>query len=125
KMAVLDRQIDSIERNERLIDMTKEQQAMLAEYDKFGEVGNLGQLEAKLAELRTVQEAQLEALSKAGIPSDYEQRAKSEIADEQWRERDPFQLDAPAKPVSGSSASKATKSLPANETPTGVAARGI
>jgi chromosome segregation ATPase len=93
KMAVLDRQIDSIERNERLIDMTKEQQAMLADYDKFGEVGNLGQLESKLAELRTVQEAQLEALARAGVPSDYEQRAKAEIADERWNGEDPLGLE--------------------------------
>ena len=96
KMAVLDRQIDSIERNERLIDMSKEQQAMLADYDKFGEVGNLGQLEAKLAELRTVQEAQLEALAKAGVPSDYEQRAKAEIADERWNSEDPLGLIDPS-----------------------------
>lgn len=95
KMAVLDRQIDSIERNERLIDMTKEQQSLLADYDKFGEVGNLGQLEAKLAELRTVQEAQLEALAKAGVPSDYEQRAKAEIADERWNSDDPLGLSSP------------------------------
>ncbi len=98
KMAILDRQIDSIERNERLIDMTKEQQSMLADYDKFGEVGNLGQLESKLAELRTVQEAQLEALSKAGVPSDYEQRAKAEIADEKWEKDDPFNLTEPISP---------------------------
>lgn len=96
KMAMLDRQIDSIERNERLIDMTKEQQALLADYDKLGDVGNLGQLEAKLAELRTVQEAQLEVLSKAGIPSDYEQRAKADLADEEWTRQDPFGHDAPA-----------------------------
>lgn len=99
KMAVLDRQIDSIERNERLIDMTKEQQKLLADYDKFGEVGNLGQLEAKLSELRTVQEAQLEALSKAGIPNDYEQRAKSDLADEKWELEDPLAL--PSKTRTG------------------------
>jgi chromosome segregation ATPase len=104
KMAVLDRQIDSIERNERLIDMSKEQQAMLAEYDKFGEVGNLGQLESKLAELRTVQEAQLEALAKAGVPSDYEQRAKADIADERWNSEDPLGLE-PTAPASGSPSS--------------------
>lgn len=108
KMAVLDRQIDSIERNERLIDMTKEQQAMLADYDAFGEVGNLGQLEAKLAELRTVQEAQLEALAKAGVPSDYEQRAKAEIADERWNSEDPLGLTDPMDTGSPSTGAGAT-----------------
>lgn len=115
KMAVLDRQIDSIERNERLIDMTKEQQSLLADYDKFGEVGNLGQLEAKLAELRTVQEAQLEALAKAGVPSDYEQRAKAEIADERWNSEDPLGLsDAPAASQRTPSSSDLS-GAPANE----------
>lgn len=112
KMAVLDRQIDSIERNERLIDMTKEQQSLLADYDKFGEVGNLGQLEAKLAELRTVQEAQLEALAKAGVPSDYEQRAKAEMADERWNSEDPLGLSDPT----GAPAAKQERPTGANAT---------
>ncbi len=117
KMAVLDRQIDSIERNERLIDMTKEQQSLLADYDKFGEVGNLGQLEAKLAELRTVQEAQLEALAKAGVPSDYEQRAKAEMADERWNSEDPLGLndpsDAKQERPTGANATKESPNVPA------------
>jgi phage shock protein A len=120
KMAVLDRQIDSIERNDRLIDMTKEQQTLLADYDKFGEVGNLGQLEAKLAELRTVQEAQLEALAKAGVPSDYEQRAKADIADERWNSEDPLGLSDPMdRPVTaperstGADAAKESANAPA------------
>jgi chromosome segregation ATPase len=127
KMAVLDRQIDSIERNERLIDMSKEQQALLADYDKLGEVGNLGQLEAKLAELRTVQEAQLEALSRAGVPSDYEQRAKAEIADEKWEREDPFGLTEPievAPPIKPRS-SPSTTPTASNTTPTGSANTGI
>jgi hypothetical protein len=123
-MAVLDRQIDSIERNDRLIEMTKDQQAMLAQYDKFGEVGNLGQLESKLAELRTVQEAQLEALSRAGVPNDYEQRAKAAMADEQWADEDPLGLSAP-----GISGSQAGPPSPAAANPpvstTGLSRRGI
>jgi chromosome segregation ATPase len=75
----LDRQIDAIERNERLIELTKRQQETLASYDKFAEVGNLRQLEAKLAELRTVQEAQLQALSKHGIKDDYLKRAETDM----------------------------------------------
>jgi chromosome segregation ATPase len=48
KLWVLDRQIDAIERNDRLITMTEEQQAILQDYEKLGKVGNLRQLEAKL-----------------------------------------------------------------------------
>ena len=76
----LDRQIDAIERNDRLIELTEQQQATLASYEKFGKVGSLKQLEAKLAQLRTVQEAQLQALSKRGINTDYEQRAEYEMS---------------------------------------------
>ncbi len=130
KMALLDRQIDSIERNERLIDMTKEQQALLADYDKLGEVGNLGQLEAKLAELRTVQEAQLEALAKAGVPSDYEQRAKADLADEAWSREDPLApaslpIESPkvGAPKSATLPPAAAEQSPAK--PTGVALKGI
>ena len=79
KLFQLDRQIDSIERNERLIAMTEEQQAMLNDFEKLGKVGNLRQLEAKLEELRTTQEAQLQTLESHGIQSEYEQRAREEI----------------------------------------------
>jgi chromosome segregation ATPase len=75
----LDRQIDAIQRNDRLIELTKEQQATISGYSKFEKVGSLRQLEAKLAELRTIQEAQLQQLSKQGIHSDYEKMAEAEI----------------------------------------------
>ncbi len=90
KLAQVDRQIDAIERNERLIDMTKEQKAILAEYEKFGRVGNLDQLEAKLAELQAVQEAQLEALSRAGVDRNYEREAVRELHEEINDSIDPF-----------------------------------
>ena len=79
QMWQLDRQIDAIERNKRLIAMTEDLQATLDSYSKWGEVGNLKQLEGKLAELRAVQEAQLEALSKRGIQTDYENKAQGEL----------------------------------------------
>jgi phage shock protein A len=79
QMWQLDRQIDAIERNDRLIDMTEQLQATLSTYDQWGKVGNLKQLEAKLAELATIQEAQLATLEKKGIRYDYEKRAKDEL----------------------------------------------
>ena len=75
----LDRQIDAIERNERLIELIEQQQATLASYDKWGNVGNLKQLEAKLAELRTIQQAQFEELRARGIRDDYQERAAYEF----------------------------------------------
>jgi chromosome segregation ATPase len=79
QMWQLDRQIDAIERNDRLIDMTEQLQATLETYDQWGKVGNLKQLEAKLAELTTIQEAQLDWLAKKGIRHDYEKRARHEM----------------------------------------------
>lgn len=79
KLWQLDRQIDSIERNDRLIAMTEEQQAMLRDFEKLGKVGNLRQLEAKLEELRTTQEAQLQTLERHGVQGEYEQRAREAV----------------------------------------------
>lgn len=90
----LDRQIDAIERNGRLIELTEAQQATLASYEKFGKVGSLKQLEAKLAQLRTVQEAQLQSLAKKGVNTDYEKRAEYEMST-QGNHDDPF-ADFPA-----------------------------
>ena len=86
KLWQLDRQIDSIERNDRLIAMTEEQQAMLQDFEKLGKVGNLRQLEAKLEELRTTQEAQLQTLERHGIQGEYEQRARDVMNFEQVSE---------------------------------------
>ncbi len=77
----LDRQIDAIERNERLIAMTEQLQATLAAYDKWGKVGSLKQLESKLHELQRIQQAQIETLARlsSGARDDYEQRARFEL----------------------------------------------
>jgi chromosome segregation ATPase len=75
----LDRQIDAIERNERLIELTEQQQATLQQYEKFGKIGNLKQLESRLAELRTLQESQLESLKKQRLHLDYEEQAMYEM----------------------------------------------
>lgn len=98
KLVQLDRQIDAIERNDRLIDMTREQQAILADYEKLGKVGNLTQLEGKLAELRRVQEAQLETLSKSGVNRDYERRARQQLLEQDSTlevEAEPAATDVP------------------------------
>ena len=91
QMWQLDRQIDAIERNERLIDMTEQLQATLATYDQWSKVGNLHQLEAKLAELQTIQEAQLATLEQNGIRYDYEKRAKYELDTESAPQEGPFE----------------------------------
>ncbi len=79
QMWQLDSQIDAIERNERLIEMTKDLQATLDSYDRWGEIGNLKQLQGKLAELRTIQKAQLDTLRQTGLRIDYAKQAASQI----------------------------------------------
>lgn len=106
KLWQLDRQIDAIARNERLIEMTKDQQAILADYDKFSDVGNLDQLESKLAELRTIQEAQLQTLTRRSETTDYEQQARDALLDEDldldefWVEIESGNSDEVAGPLS-------------------------
>jgi phage shock protein A len=85
----LDRQIDAIERNERLIELMKEQKQTLANYNKFEKVGSLNQIESKLAELRRIQEAQLETLSKSGSRNSYEKIAEAQL-DMQDLDDNPF-----------------------------------
>ena len=79
QMWQLDSQIDAIERNERLIEMTEDLQATLDSYDRWGEIGNLKQLEGKLAELRTIQKAQLDTLRQTGLRIDYAKEAAQQI----------------------------------------------
>lgn len=85
----LDRQIDAIQRNEKLIELTEQQQATLESYERFGKIGNLKQLESRLAELRTIQEAQLQALAKRGLQRDYYEEALDADTPEQFDD-DPF-----------------------------------
>ena len=79
QMWQLDRQIDAIERNARLIEMTEQLQATLAGYDHWGKLDNLKQLQAKMAELQAIQDAQLDTLAKVGIRYDYEKRAQYDL----------------------------------------------
>ncbi len=79
QMWQLDRQIDAIERNARLIAMTEQLHATLAGYDHWGKLDNLKQLQSKMAELQAIQDAQLDTLAKVGIRYDYEKRAQFDL----------------------------------------------
>ena len=59
--------------------MTQRQQDTLDGYNRFGKVGNLKQIQSKLAELRTIQDAQLQQLSKMRNQTDYERKARYEM----------------------------------------------
>mgnify|MGYP001164128979 FL=1 len=72
----LDREIDAIERNDHIIAMVERQQNTLSSFDRFGSGNNLDQVRSKLAEIRTVQESTILALTETGGGSDYETRAR-------------------------------------------------
>lgn len=111
----LDRQIDAIQRNERLIELTKQQQATLKSYERFGKVQNLKQLEAKLAALRTTQEAQLESLTKSGVNRDYEKRAARDLDDASFDDgpfSEVFELDDADEEAEDADASKSVAWAP-------------
>lgn len=95
----LDRQIDAIQRNDRLIELMEQQQETLASYDRFEKVSNLKQVQGKLAELREVQKAQLDTLAKRGFRDDYESKAKLDLEGDVDRQIDEMfdeLLEAPA-----------------------------
>ncbi len=78
----LDREIDAIERNDHIIAMVEKQQKTLSGFGRFGGVGTLDQVRAKLAEIRTVQESTIIALTDNETGSDYETRARYDTSDQ-------------------------------------------
>jgi hypothetical protein len=72
----LDREIDAIERNDNIIAMVEVQQQTLSSFDRLGSGNNLDQVRSRLAEIRTVQESTILALTETGGGSDYETRAR-------------------------------------------------
>jgi chromosome segregation ATPase len=77
----LDRQIDSIERNERLIALTESQHETLQQFQTPGDTETLRAIETRLAELHAVQEGTLQALGERGKQGEYEHRARSFVND--------------------------------------------
>ena len=85
----LDREIDAIERNDHIIAMVEQQQETLTGFDRIGSAGNLDQVRARLAEIRTVQESTILALTDMGTGSDYETRARFDTSDQMFE--NPFE----------------------------------
>ncbi len=92
----LDREIDAIERNDHIIAMVEQQQETLYGLDKIGSAGNLDQVRARLAEIRTVQESTILALTDSGTGSDYETRARFDTSDQIYE--NPFTQTAEEEP---------------------------
>lgn len=78
QMWQLDRQIDSIQRNDRLITMMEKRQRTLDQHSTT-RAHSLDQVATRFADIRAKQEARLDALSTTGTVTSYEDRAKVQI----------------------------------------------
>ncbi|HRV82941.1 MAG TPA: hypothetical protein P5218_16035, partial [Planctomycetota bacterium] len=78
QLEALNRQVDSIRRNERLLSMLRERQSSLQQTDRF-ETHSLEQISGRLAGIRSQQEAELDLLSGTEMEIDYEGRAKASL----------------------------------------------
>jgi hypothetical protein len=78
----LDRQVDAIARNDRLIELMDKRQKTIDECSRYEGV-SLDKLHAKMAEVRTRQEAELEMLANEQQSVDYEDVARIQL-DSTW-----------------------------------------
>lgn len=74
----LERQIDSIARNDRLIDMLERRRARIDEFSRY-EAASLDQIKSRLSEKRSSQDARLASLTSQNSATTYEQKARIEI----------------------------------------------
>jgi DNA repair exonuclease SbcCD ATPase subunit len=74
----LDRQVDAIARNDRMIDMMGKRQATIDKHSRY-RAESLDQVNARVSDIRARQEAQLESLAKTTSVNGYENRARIEL----------------------------------------------
>jgi len=84
----LNRQIDAIARNERLISLLDKRNKTIEECSQYESV-SLGQITSKLDQIKGKQEAALDLLASEERATDYEQMARSQIASEELRQPEP------------------------------------
>ncbi|MCB9896808.1 MAG: hypothetical protein H6825_02265 [Planctomycetes bacterium] len=77
----LDRQVDAIARNEKLIDMLGERKKTIEQLSGF-QVASLDQMVARLAEVRVRQQAELDTLTDVGQQVAYEDVARMQLETE-------------------------------------------
>jgi chromosome segregation ATPase len=77
----LDRQVDAIARNEKLIDMLEKRKKTIEECSRY-EVASLDHIVSKLAEVRARQQAELDVLTGQDAAVDYEEIARMQIGTE-------------------------------------------
>lgn len=114
----LDHQVDAIARNDRLLEMLEKRQKMIDDRSRY-DVVSLEQVNSRLAQIRTKQESQFEALDKAADRLNYEDLASQQVEAEKAA-RTEFERTlqtSPAAPtpilIGPDDASEATEAAPA------------
>jgi len=81
----LNRQIDAIGRNDRLLELLEKRNRTIEECSRY-EAVSLGQITARLDQIKGKQEAALELLASEERATDYEELARQELASEELSE---------------------------------------
>ncbi|MCC7389558.1 MAG: hypothetical protein IT431_12395 [Phycisphaerales bacterium] len=80
----LDRQVDAIARNDRMIEMLENRQEAFAKYDRYGDVASPDQVQGRIAKILAQQEARLNDLALANDQNAYERAAQRELSETEW-----------------------------------------
>ncbi|HYE01981.1 MAG TPA: hypothetical protein VD963_01970 [Phycisphaerales bacterium] len=94
----LERKVDAVARNERMIQIMERRQAMLTEHERYRGT-SLDNVKTKLGERLAAQESRLESLAGTTQQENYEQQAKLEISRQALAPRVPAEADRPARPA--------------------------
>lgn len=81
KLWLLNGEIEMIDRNDKLIDMTQARQNAIEKYERYDAV-SLDQVTSRINKIRSEQEAKLQALANHDGQSDYEDRARTMLESE-------------------------------------------
>ena len=112
QLFALNRQVDSIQRNERLIEMLAERKRTLDECSNY-DVVSLDQVTGKLEQILTQQEAELDVLSSQSEHVDYVDRARDELRAESTVDGAGYNpLPSLPLPLVGESTSAALEAVP-------------
>ncbi len=87
----LDRQIDAIGRNERMITTMEKRQERIDRHSRYS-ADSLDQLTARFAEIRGKQESRLQALSSTRSLTNYEDRARVELDARNFKNAKPVEV---------------------------------
>lgn len=100
QMWQLDRQVDTIARNDRLIEVMERRQKTIEEQSRY-QAGSLNHVATRFADIRAKQESRLESLSSGTTTTNYEDRAKYELDSERSKigRLSPLRRELPVKPA--------------------------